>query len=88
MYQAVIRDPQLLAEYRFGSGSFKWVYYASVKFARKQLFLHPEISCLVVNIEDGEILIAVSRTGLAIDMPHYYYEIDKVNPWSDTDAYC
>ena len=81
MFYGRIRHEELLAEYRFGSQSFKWVYYASVKFARKMLFLHPEINCLVINIEDGEILIAVSRTGLAIDMPHYYYEIDKVNPW-------
>lgn len=88
MYQAVIRDCQLLAEYRFGSGSFKWVYYASVKFARKQLFLHPEISCLIINIEDGEILIAVSRSGLTLDLPGGVYEIDKVNLWKDADAYC
>lgn len=77
MYYAKIKDEHLLAEYRFGSRSFKWVYYASVKFARKQLFLHPEISCLIVNIEDGEILIAVSRSGLTIDLPSGVYEIDK-----------
>lgn len=88
MYQAVIRDRQLLAEYRFGSGSFKWVYYAAIKFARKQLFLHPEISCLIINIEDGEILIAVSRSGLTLDLPGGVYEIDKVNLWKDDTAYC
>jgi len=88
MYQAVIKDRQLLAEYRFGSNSFKWIYYASLKFARKQLFLHPEISCLIINIEDGEILIAVSRSGITLDLPGGVYEIDKVNLWQDTAAYC
>ena len=87
MYQAVIKDRQLLAEYRFGSNSFKWVYYASLKFARKQLFLHPEISCLIIHLED-DILVAVSRTGVTIDMPGGVYEIDKVNLWQDTAAYC
>lgn len=76
MYQAVIRDRQLLAEYRFGSSSFKWVYEASIKFARKQLFMHSEISCLIIHLED-DILLAVSRTGITIDMPGGVYEIDK-----------
>lgn len=88
MYYAKIKDEQLLAEYRFGSYSFKWIYYASLKFARKQLFLHPEISCLIINIEDGEILIAVSRSGITLDLPGGVYEIDKVNLWKDTDTYC
>lgn len=88
MYYAKIKHEQLLAEYRFGSRSFKWMYYASVKFARKQLFLHPEISCLIINIEDGDILIAVSRSGLTLDLPGGVYEIEKVNLWQDTAAYC
>ena len=87
MYQAVIKDRQLLAEYRFGSNSFKWVYYASLKFARKQLFLHPEISCLIIHLED-DILVAVSRTGITLDLPGGVYEIEKVNLWQDTAAYC
>ena len=87
MYYAKIKHDQLLAEYRFGSNSFKWVYYASVKFARKQLFLHPEISCLIIHLED-DILVAVSRTGITIDMPGGIYNIEKVNLWQDTAAYC
>ena len=77
MYQAVIRDRQLLAEYRFGSNSFKWVYYASLKFARTMLYKHPEISCLIINIEDGDVLIAVSSIGITIDCSSGVYEIDK-----------
>lgn len=77
MYQAVIKDRQLLAEYRFGSNSFKWVYHAALKFAKHQLYKHPDISCLIVNIEDGEILIAVSRSGITLDLPGGVYEIDK-----------
>ena len=76
MYYAKIMDRQLLAEYRFGSNLFKWVYEASVKFAKRQLYLHPEISCLIIHIED-EILVAVSRTGITIDMPGGIYDIDK-----------
>ena len=87
MFYARIRHEELLAEYRFGSSSFKWVYEASIKFARTQLFLHPEISCLIIHLED-DILVAVSRTGITIDMPGGVYEIDKVNLWKDTDAYC
>lgn len=88
MYYAKIKDENLKAEYRFCSHSFKWVYYSAVKFARKMLFLHPEISCLIVNIEDGEILVAVSRSGLTLDTPNGVYDIEKVELWSDCDAYC
>ena len=76
MYYAKIMDRQLLAEYRFGSSSFKWVYEASVKFAKRQLYLHPEINCLIIHLED-DILVAVGRTGITIDMPGGVYEMDK-----------
>lgn len=77
MYYAKIKDEQLLAEYRFGSNSFKWVYEASVKFAKRQLYIHPEISCLIIHL-DEDILVAVSRTGITIDMSGGIYDIDKV----------
>lgn len=77
MYYAKIMDRHLQAEYRFGSNSFKWVYEASVKFAKRQLHIHPEISCLIIHLDD-DILVAVSRTGITIDMPGGIYDIDKV----------
>lgn len=86
MYYAKIKNQDLLAEYRFGSNTFKWVYYSSVKFARKLLYLHPEISVLTIEIED--IVIAVCRSGLTLDTPNGVYDIDKVDLWSDCSAYC
>lgn len=76
MYYAKIKHEMLLAEYRFGSRSFKWVYYASVKFARKMLYIHPDIRIITIFLED--IVIAVSRDGLMLDTPNGVYDIDKV----------
>lgn len=85
MFYAHIKHRQLLAQYGFG-GTFKWCYYASVKFARRLLYLHPEIAVITIEIED--YIIGVTRSGLMIDMPHYYYEVEKINPWRETEAYC
>lgn len=85
MYYGIIKHEQLKAEYQFGSKSFKWVYYSSVKFARKMLFLHPEIAIITIELDD--IVISVSRSGLMLDAPNGIYEIDKVDLWHDTVAY-
>lgn len=76
MYYAKIKHDDLKAEYRFGSRSFKWVYYASVKFARKMLHIHPDIRIITIELED--IVIAVTRSGLMLDTPNGVYDIDKM----------
>lgn len=75
MYKAEIFK-YLGADYRFGSNSFKWCYYASVKFARQALYLHDYIDCICIELT-GDIVVAVSRTGIMIDTPDRVYEIEK-----------
>lgn len=75
MFNAEIKD-QLPATYRFGSNSFKWVYYASVKFARHCVYKHDFIDCVVIRF-DNDIRVAVDRSGLTIDTNRRTLDIEK-----------
>lgn len=75
MYYAEIKN-YLGADYRFGSNSFKWVYYASVHFARQCLYLRDYITCIIITFDNG-IRVAVDRSGLTIDDNRRTIDIDK-----------
>lgn len=75
MYYAEIRN-YLGADYRFGSNSFKWVYYASVHFARQCLYLRDYITCIIITFDNG-IRVAVDRSGLTIDDNRRTIDINK-----------
>ena len=75
MYNAEIKD-YLGADYRFGSTSFKWVYYASIHFARQCLYLRDWLDCIVITFDNG-IRVAVDRSGLTIDTNSRTLDIEK-----------
>lgn len=75
MFKAEIKDYKG-ADYGFGSNSFKWVYYAAVKFARHCLHRQEDLSCIVIRF-DNDIRVAVDRSGLTIDDNRRTIDIDK-----------
>lgn len=75
MFTAEIKN-QLPADYHFGSNSFKWVYYAAVKFARHCIHKHDFIDCIVIRF-DNDIRVAVDRSGLTIDTNTRTIDIEK-----------
>lgn len=62
--------------YRFNSYSFKWCYYQSIKFARQRLYQNDDLLCIVIEMT-GDIMVAVSRTGITIDTPVRVFDIEK-----------
>ena len=65
------------ADYRFGSRSFKWVYFASIKFARHVLYTqHMKYSCIVIKFTN-DIRVAVDHYGLTIDDNRRTIDINK-----------
>ena len=75
MFTAQIRN-YLGADYRFNSSSFKWCYFQSVHFARQALYLRDYLDCIVIEFT-GDIMVAVSRTGITIDTPDRVFDIEK-----------
>ena len=65
------------ADYRFGSDSFKWVYYASIKYARHVLYTqHMEYSRIVIRFTN-DIWVAIDHYGLTIDDNRRTFDINK-----------
>lgn len=75
MYFAEIKDMHG-ADYRFGSYTFKWVYYAALHFARQCCYLHSDIDVLVIKFSNGTLL-AVNSTGITIDCDSGIFDIWK-----------
>ena len=50
-------DYHLLADYRFSSNSFKWVYHAAMSFAKKCLHDHDDITVIRVNFNNDCIMV-------------------------------
>ena len=75
MFTAQIKK-YLGADYSFNSHSFKWCYYQAVHFARQALYLRDYLDCIVIEFT-GDIMVAVSRTGITIDTPNRVFDIEK-----------
>ena len=75
MFTAQIKK-YLGADYSFNSHSFKWCYFQAVHFARQALYLRDYIDCIVIEFT-GDIMVAVSRTGITIDTPDKVFDIEK-----------
>lgn len=59
MYSGIIKsdDFHFLADYRFSSNSFKWVYHAAMSFAKKWLRDHDDITVIRVNFNNDAIMV-------------------------------
>ena len=64
MFTAEIKNPSLLAVYRFSSSSFKWVYRNALSFAKKTVRDIPELTIRIVF--DNDCIIVVTKSIVSV----------------------
>ena len=83
MFTGVIKcdDYHFLADYRFSSNSFKWVYHSAMSFAKKWLHDHADITVIRINFNNDCIMVLTKHIVSVM-----YLKSDKVlNYWRYSD---
>ena len=69
-------------EFRVYSESFKVCFNDCIHYAKGKLYRDPEVDCIVFEIgqvDDAVCYIAISRTGITIEIGDKLLDIDRIN---------